>query len=180
MKSRPFIPINARGFTLIELLFVLALLTILLLLAIPSGQQFLAQSRTAAGINTLTAALQYARSEAISRNEKLTFCKSADHKICGGSWRDGQILLDANKNVLRVFPATAQVDNLVWSSSGGLDDFVLWLPTGYTNGQRGTFYYCVGNHNVSDSRGIVLLDTGRIYVSSISSEDYVHHCEGAA
>lgn len=165
-----------EGFTLIELLAVLAILAILLVLAIPSGQHLLIQNRTTTQINTLLGGLNYARFEAISRNEKLKFCKSANHETCRGRWRDGQILLDAKKNVLRVFSGLPKKDDLAWDSSSGLDDFLVWLPTGYTNSQRGTFYYCAGDHNVADSRGIVLLDTGRSYVSSMSAEDYETHC----
>jgi len=167
---------NASGFTLIELFATLAILSILLIVAIPSGQHFFSQNRTAAQISTLMGGLNYARNEAISRNEKLIFCKSADHKKCGGSWRDGQILLDSKENVLRVFSAIPKKDKVVWNSSGGLDDSIAWLPSGYTNGQRGTFYYCAGNNNEADSRSIVLLDTGRSYVSLVSAEDYAKHC----
>lgn len=176
LKIKNVLTFFCSGFTLIELLAVLAILSILLVLAIPSGQHLLIQNRTITHINTFLGALNYARSEAISRNEKLKFCKSADYEKCGGKWRDGQILLDAKKNVLRVFLGLPKKDDLAWDSSTGLDDFLVWLPTGYTNSQRGTFYYCAGNHNVADSRRIVLLDTGRFYVSSMSAENYESHC----
>jgi type IV fimbrial biogenesis protein FimT len=176
MNTQTMTASYSRGFTLVELLSVLAIFGILLVIAIPSGQHFLIQNRTTAHINTLTMALHYARNESVSRNERLTFCKSRDHKQCGGRWRDGQILLDTNKNVLRVFSAIPEKDNLVWNSSGGLDDFIVWLPTGYTNGQRGTFYYCAGNNNTNSSRKVVLLDTGRSYTSAMDAGEYAKYC----
>jgi len=166
---------DARGFTLMELLMTLAILAIVVTLAIPSGVSFFAKNNTLAQVTGLTHALSYARSEAISRNEKLIFCPSSDKESCGGKWRDGQILIDTQGKVLRVFSIGLRKDDLVWNSSGGIDNSITWMPTGYTQGQRGTFYYCVKN-NTADSRSVVLLDTGRVYVSAMDASDYNTHC----
>lgn len=164
-----------RGFTLLEMLAVLAILAILLVLAIPSDGHFFSQSQTTVQLNMLIDELHFSRNEAISRNEKLIFCKSVDGEKCGGAWRDGQVLLDPNGKVLRVFSALPRKDNLVWNSSGGLNDFIAWSPSGYTNGQRGTFYYCTES-NVLNPQGVVLSDTGRPYISSVSREEYAKYC----
>ena len=165
-----------RGFILVELLALLAVLIVLLTLAIPSMQHLLTQNRVETQVSSLTNGLYYARSEAIARHEKVTFCSSMNQKNCGGSWRDGQVVLDVQGHVLRVFSPLPDQDNLFWNSSGGTDEVVVWLPTGYTNGQRGTFYYCAGNHSVEQSRSIVLLDTGRIYETAMSEQDYEEYC----
>ena len=64
-----------RGFTLIELLSVVAVLAILALVAAPSFGEFLSKRRVDGVTSELVTDLQYARSEAVSRNEavRLTF-----------------------------------------------------------------------------------------------------------
>lgn len=174
-KRMAFLP-NSRAFTLIELLLVLVILAVLFTLAAPSGREMLIENRTIAHVNTLIGALYYARTEAIQRNKKIIFCKSADRKTCGGAWRDGQIAVDESGRVLRGFSALPKGDSLIWNSSRGKDDYVEWLSSGYTNGQRGTFYYCVGHADASYSQEIILLNTGRVYVAPITAEDYAEHC----
>lgn len=160
---------------LCEILIVLAIVSILWVMAVPSGYEFSVENRSTSAVNALVSSLNYARSEAITRNEKVIFCKSSDHKNCGGNWRDGQIVVQGG-NLLKTFSVVPKGGYLSWNSSGGQDDVVEWLPTGFTNGQRGTFYYCAGLKNQHYSRAIVLLNTGRIYVEPMSDQDFSVMC----
>jgi type IV fimbrial biogenesis protein FimT len=174
--------VYTRAFTLVELLVTLVIVVILATIAVPSSHYFLTSNRSTAHINALAHALYFARSEAIQRGEKMTFCSSADGKKCGGDWCDGQVVMNPAKEVLRIFPALPKSDYLVWNSSGGKDTVVEWLPTGYTNGQRGTFYYCSHAYSRGDaqgyagSRSLVLLDTGRWYVTAMTEKDFQEFC----
>ncbi|HVV69371.1 MAG TPA: GspH/FimT family pseudopilin [Gammaproteobacteria bacterium] len=167
---------NLRAFTLIEMLMILVVLMSLLIFVVPAGRDFLGQHRAIAGANRIVGGLYLARSEAVHRGQKIIFCKSVDGKTCGGNWSDGQLILDEKGNVLRRFPALPVQDTLIWNSSAGKDEKVEWLPTGFTNGQRGTFYYCAGHSNATYSQAIVLLNTGRLYVSPIEVQDYAKYC----
>ena len=164
------------GFTLMESLVILAILSCLLVCSVPSARGLFRESRTITEVNSLVSGLYYARSAAIQLGEKVDFCESANHKSCNGRWNEGQVILEPNGHVLRSLPALAKNDMLVWNSSGGQDNKVEWLPTGYTNGQRGSFYYCSEDVVSSYSRTIVLLNTGRIYVSTMTPEDYDKYC----
>lgn len=62
-----------RGFTLIELMVGLAILAILLVLGIPTMTHFLDSSRLKAATTSFSSGLQYARSQAVSRNERVQF-----------------------------------------------------------------------------------------------------------
>ena len=65
----------ARGFTLVELMVVVAITAIVLSLAAPSFTSFLAKKRVESVMSELSTDLQYARSEAVSRNAavRITF-----------------------------------------------------------------------------------------------------------
>lgn len=62
-----------RGFTLIELMIGLAIVAILLVLGMPALSQFLDSSRLKAAATSFSSGLQYARSQAVSRNERVQF-----------------------------------------------------------------------------------------------------------
>jgi type IV fimbrial biogenesis protein FimT len=57
-----------RGFNLMELLVVIALITVLMMVGMPSFQLFTQNSQTRSGAEGLLAGLQVAKSEAIRRN----------------------------------------------------------------------------------------------------------------
>lgn len=59
------------GFTLIELMVAIAILAILLALAVPSVQEMIKNNRVTAQHNELVALLNYAKSEAVRRNESI-------------------------------------------------------------------------------------------------------------
>lgn len=67
---------SQRGFTLIEMLTVLTISTILVALAMPSFQSIIRSSRISGATNSLLAALDLGRSEAIRRSTNVTVCRS--------------------------------------------------------------------------------------------------------
>ncbi len=60
-----------RGFTMIELMTVLVITGVLLSLAVPSFRELLARNRIEGVASELSTDLQYARSEAVSRNAQV-------------------------------------------------------------------------------------------------------------
>lgn len=62
------------GFTLIELMVTLSVLGILLALAAPSLRDFLVANRLSTNVNSVIGLLNYARSEAIVRNQAVAVC----------------------------------------------------------------------------------------------------------
>lgn len=81
----------ASGFSLVELLIVVVLLGILASIAIPSFQNMIAQGRLSNNSNDLMGAIQFARGEAIKRNQPITL------SFNGQDW----IVQDANNTLLR-------------------------------------------------------------------------------
>jgi type IV fimbrial biogenesis protein FimT len=67
-----------HGFTLVELLVVLTIAAILAAGAVPSLTWFIASSRTANTADTMVAAFERARSEAVRRSAVVSVCRSLD------------------------------------------------------------------------------------------------------
>jgi type IV fimbrial biogenesis protein FimT len=166
------------AFSLTELLITIAVAAILLLVTIPKMTDFLQKNRAEAKITELTLALEFARSEAIKRGENITFCPSPDNKNCGTNWNDGQIVTDAGGGVLRVFEKVPSGDHLTWQSSLTDDksNYVIFLPTGATYAQQGSFYYCP-NNNSDYALAVIVHETGFIRVSNKDSDGGAIKCD---
>ena len=84
------------GFTLIELLITLVIVSILLIVGIPSLKSFMQGNQLVASTNELISAFHVARSEAIKLNNSVTICESTDGTTCTspgtGNWQDGWIV----------------------------------------------------------------------------------------
>ena len=81
-----------RGLTLSEMLITLAVAGVALSFAMPGLNDGFANQRRATTINELVATLHVARSAAVTRNELVTVCPSADGNSCAsGGWERGWI-----------------------------------------------------------------------------------------
>ncbi|KPJ67389.1 MAG: hypothetical protein AMJ43_03770 [Coxiella sp. DG_40] len=157
---------NERAFTLIEMLIAISILSILLLISIASMYSLIMNNQATAEINNIVSALQFTRAEAIKNGVAVKFCKSVNHKVCGGNWRDGQIIIDeSNNKIFRIFSALPKGDKLIWKSSLGKESYIEFSPIGSTNGQYGTFSYC-SDDKKKYARAIIISQTGRIRVAN--------------
>lgn len=148
--------------SLFELMIVMALMVILSLVAVSGWQGIRHTDQMSITMQQMAAAIRFARMEAILRGEPVIFCKSSDHRQCGGNWRDGQLVVSSRGEVLRVLAALPLGDNLDWRSSFGRNDALTLLPTGCTLGQQGRFYYQLANHDTETTLILVVNQTGRV------------------
>ena len=80
------LPVKMRGLTLVELMVPVAIMAILVVLAVPSFNAFLARERLSEAAEGLAQDLQLAKSEALRRNADVTISFSP-----GGAWCYGTV-----------------------------------------------------------------------------------------
>lgn len=87
---------GARGFTLVELLVTLAVMSIVASMALPAYNNLIASNRRAAAVNDLLSSLHLARAESITRNRRVTVCRSNPAKTAcltgAGDWTGGWLV----------------------------------------------------------------------------------------
>ncbi len=76
-------PRGEKGFSLIELIIVVVLIGVMVVMAIPSYSDFIANQRARTNAQTLLGTLMYARSEAIKINGNVSVTAA------GGGWNAG-------------------------------------------------------------------------------------------
>jgi prepilin-type N-terminal cleavage/methylation domain-containing protein len=106
---------RVQGFSLIEVLFVLFIVGILSVIAIPTYKRYIATTRLAGHGQFVVETLRLARLEVFTRKVTVGLCASSNGKDCTGSrWENGWIVytdegvpgtVDSNDEVLRRVPA---------------------------------------------------------------------------
>jgi type IV fimbrial biogenesis protein FimT len=162
---------RTSGFTLFELLITLMLVTLISAMALPQLSGLIDRNRLTEVSNTLHQALRYARSEAVSRNGRITVCKSADGLACAesGGYEQGWVVfvdvgvwgkLDSADTVLQVFSGNRDV---AVSGNGPVRKYISFVGSGasqFANGafQAGTISLCSGGRSAK----LILNRTGRV------------------
>lgn len=140
---------------------------VLLMIAIPSFQHLMNRARTRSVENKILDALHYAQSSAIAMNHVVIFCGAKDPKNCDGDWMNGQLIAsDNNQQLLYRYSGLPKGDRLWWKSSLGYDVGIKFSPSGFTLGQRGSFYYCPQIHPERYGVIITVNDSGRARVTT--------------
>lgn len=169
-----------KGFTLAELLIVLAIFSLITVLATPSFSQAIKANQARSFANTLYHQLLFARTTAITMNTVVTICASDDQVNCSSTqdWSDKKLIIftdhnldrsiDEKDELLQVMPAP---DNgqLLWKASLGRT-YQQWQASGMTS-HNGSFYYCPEDKNLQNARIIIINRGGRPYFGQDHNND---------
>lgn len=159
------------GFTLVEFLVAVAVTGVLLGIGVPAFGGFLQEARVTATTNRLVSALHRARSEAVSRNARVTLCISADGAFCTteGGWDQGWIVfIDSGATGQRseddplIGVGEAAARGVRVNGNAPVRHYISYVGLGATrrhNGalQMGTITICAG----AKGRQLVVNRTGR-------------------
>ena len=85
---------RSLGVTIPEMLVALAIVGVMTGFALPAFQAFVQQNRSAAALNQITGAVQFARAAAITMRNTVSLCPAEDALTCGtrDTWHNGAII----------------------------------------------------------------------------------------
>ena len=127
----------SKGYSLIELLYSLCILSVLLILCISGMHSMNEKQHADLAVKRLFHLLQYARNEAITRQQSVNICGSHDMQECSADWSNGYIIFIADKSPNMPRQVLYQVNNKPGLSiHSGAKKFFRFYPDGrsHTNG----------------------------------------------
>jgi type IV fimbrial biogenesis protein FimT len=102
-------------------MIVVAILSVLLLVAVPNFGGFVADGRVASVKSKLVSSISLARTEAIKRGSSVTLCRTSNGTACaadGTDWSAGWLMFDvASGNIIRVQTEIEEATSIIYSSN---------------------------------------------------------------
>jgi len=108
---------SARGFTLLELMVTLAIAAILASIAAPSFKGLIESQRVRSASNELISSLNFARSEAVTRNTDISVTQASGGWTSGWTVNNGTTVLRAVDSVTGIAVSSA-ISSVIYGSNG--------------------------------------------------------------
>lgn len=162
---------TVKGFTLVELMVTLAIAVILLGLAAPSFVDIIKDNRLTTQINSLSASLNLARSEAIKRSTDIIILSKN-----GTSWESGwTVFNDTNGNntpeSAEVIRVEGPASNNITIKANGSISRITYRASGLA-GTAGTFTLCDDRTDPEKyAKALIINSIGRVRVATDSNNN---------
>lgn len=181
------------GFTLVELMIALVIAGILIQVVAPGFQKMIKDGRIRAEVYAIRAALNTARSEALTQRQNVVVCPGTAATGCGtatADWTDGFIaFVDTNRDNAYTPPTNVDGDNIIvahsedspdsikiWLASTAGDAFIRFTAQGYT-GTTASLEVC-DDRELTDARGLTISAIGYISAAEDTDGDEIRNDHG--
>lgn len=160
-----------RGFTLIELMFVLVILSILLLVAVPNYDSVVNESKIDKARYNIASALAFARTEAVKQGQSIRVeCGNSSACSTSGSWSgEGWRILDSSDSVLRVDDAENSGVTISYECGDTIEYSSLGSLVSTVTGSECEFEFA-DSKAVASSNYLCISATGRVRMSDNACE----------
>jgi general secretion pathway protein H len=152
-KQKPDKAGSQAGFTLLELMAVLALMTLLMSLVVPSLFQSWQREKTRAALRGLAVALRTARSEAVTSSYRIRLFVNL---------RTGRYWLEGSKRVGSLTGLSLADAKLVWQNPEKSQGYIAFYGDGSSSGGRLVLQESTGRQNLLEIKPI----TGKVSLST--------------
>ena len=177
---------SVRGITLIELVFTIAIGSILCAISLPALGSLMQSGQSRSAHNALVAALNLARSSAVSRQADVSICPSRDGATCDNAiwWQRGWIVFaDANRDGARgpneaIIHVGQMHKGMAIASTAGRRH-VIYRADGTSAGTNLTFTFC-DRRGPASADTVVISNTGRIRSGKATVSQAAAACAGLA
>jgi type IV fimbrial biogenesis protein FimT len=164
------------GFTLVELMVTLSVAAVLMAIGVPMFRETIARNRLTEQANDLVAAITIARSQAITANQRVSFCRAdsdADATCSGtaGAW-EFWLINNAAGTVLRR-GAIPTYGGVIEVTSTLIDDEMTFASDGLARTNdvlvAGEQLIVCSNHGTTDNQRVITLGAGsRVSTNPVS------------
>lgn len=157
---------HQKAFSLLELLIGLMLASLFTVMAIPSIESMLVNAKFYKLTHHVQQLLQLARLTAMTEDQSVKICPSADGRQCGENWSQGFLLLMVNDAQHRV-TSYLQKNSHVQITYHGFPyaDRIIVQPNGFLSQQNGTFIFHYAHGTTNLTKKIIINHSGRLRVA---------------
>lgn len=178
-------PRRASGFTLVEFSFVIIILTLLAVLAIPYFDTLQRRLEAKRVPSSLMSLLAQARQYALTQRQRVVVCGSFSGMICDTRWNDGVLIFhdlnrnskrDADETILGYEAIAVRYGQVTWKGAGARSMIIFQANNGMPNGSNGSLYYCT--RDIFLNRQIILSRVGQINLRDLNQDGVYEGAQG--
>lgn len=177
-----------RGYTLVELMVAIGVLTILGTVALPGMENIMLNNSRVSLTNEFIGSLHVARSEAATRNQRVTMCASANGTSCGNTstWKNGWIIFndvdlsgapDGDELIIKDVRSDGEIDIVPDTFSAA----ITYRPNGRAMADTvaentGEFTFC-DRRGAEHARVLIVGSNGRPQLSATAADGSQPDCD---
>lgn len=173
------------GFTLAEFSFVIIVLALLVVLAVPYFDTLQRRWEAKRVSSSLMLMLSQARQYALTQRQRVVACGSSSGQVCDARWNDGILIFndlnrnnkhDNNETILSYQALAVRYGQITWKGAGARSMIIFQANNGMPNGSNGSLYYCT--RDIALNRQVILSRVGQINLRDLNQDGIYEGAQG--